>query len=215
MPSNKKPSALPVVEPVQRRVSVRTYVLAFLITSVIFVVGLYLGSQLQLFKSDVVESQLQSVQARTAAFEFLTAASAAQPLSPAACQLFAQETGKNNPDTRQLGKRLEALERSSGAQDAKVIELKNTYFYLEARDYYLLQLLKNACGAASSVRLYFYSNTNCPACSQAATQLEAEAAADPSLSIYSFDLDYATRNAAVRQLADQNNVKSAPAVIEK
>ncbi len=188
-----------------RNVSLPIYIAAFLITAVIFMAGVYVGT---LFDQNIMNSLGQNVNTiseRLAASEMLYLIED----SPAYCPIFTEELGRIDSDTDRLGTKLTYMEGDKGVVDP---ELKKSYFMLELKSYLLSKKVKERCGANHSTALYFYSNANCSRCREQGLELTAaKQRLGDGLRVYSFDGDM--DSTVVEALKKENSVTTYPTII--
>lgn len=147
----------------KRSFSYPLYILTFLITVVIFVIGIYVGTLIDQqnvngLSGDVAQN-LQRLQSTQLLFFLDDSASF--------CPVYANELEKLEADTNQIGEKLKLIE-DKGVFD---LELKKQYFILEAQSYLLSKKVKEKCITKDVLVLYFYSNTNCAKCKEQGTIL--------------------------------------------
>jgi hypothetical protein len=118
-----------------RKMSVPIYIAAFVISVLIFAVGVYVGNTMDAVVKDSISSDLQSVYAKAQSSELLILLED----SPAFCPVYAEEAGRMDDETNGLGTRIAYAEDVRGISDP---ELKKQYFMLEAQAYLISKKVK-------------------------------------------------------------------------
>ncbi len=158
-----------------------SYLMAFLITALIFATALYVSNyfngqriaNVQATESDI-STQILSTETQ---FDLLQEHSCSD----------VSETDLAPSEMTALGSELDYLEAQGGNQ-AQIESLKSTYSILEIKDYLAVQQLARKCGSRPVFILYFYSNNgDCPQCEAQGDVLTALSQQYPALRVYSFD----------------------------
>jgi len=189
---------------VQRKVSAPLYLVAFVITAVIFAIGVFIGERLVQDSELGLSDELSQIGEQLSSTELLLLAGDA----PEFCPLYAQELEQLDERTDGLGYRLSYLEEVQGKLDEK---LKDSYFRLETQAYLLARSIREKCHETYPVVLYFYSNTNCDQCREQGTILLEMKHKNPAMRIYSFDGDL--NSTVVEALKDLYNTTVYPTVV--
>ncbi|HEV8290097.1 MAG TPA: hypothetical protein VGQ00_04060 [Candidatus Norongarragalinales archaeon] len=174
-------------QPPHRRINWHTYIVALVITVLVFGVGILLGAEFARAGSSALASDLERLTTESTTLELLLALNVSEEKT---CPLLVSQVARFDKETATFGEKLDFLERSNGRQDDTVVSLKRQYSLKEIRDYLLLLKINNACGHKFDTVLYFYSNKECSDCAsqgEALTQLKQ--AAPDRVMIYSFDAD--------------------------
>ncbi|HTR18992.1 MAG TPA: hypothetical protein VMH91_03400 [Candidatus Paceibacterota bacterium] len=159
----------------------RSYLVAFLITALIFATALYASNYFQNQRiqdvratEDDISTQILSTETQ---FDLLTQHS---------CSDVSENTTLPSEMTS-LGSELSYLEAQGGNQD-EITRLKSLYSVLEIKDYLLMQQLAQKCGLKPVFIFYFYSNKgDCADCEAQGDVLTAFSEQYPDLRVYSFD----------------------------
>jgi len=113
----------------------------------------------------------------------------------------------------QMGKSLVRLESELGKLHPRVLEQKDQYYLIQAREYLLVKRMEIACERSYPTILYFYSNfadcTNCEAQGMVLDEIHMEGQV-PVLT-YSFDIH--ANNTIVEALNGQYGISSAPSMV--
>lgn len=158
------------------------YILAFIITSLIFGSVLYVNG--------LIDSK------RVASTERIRDQIALDLLSSETQFNLLKETSCTNIGTNALSEELNSLSRKLGYMEAndttgtneELIYLKKYYSLLEIKDYLLMSELRTKCQLKPLSILYFYGKKeNCPECERTETVLTYLRGQYPELRVYSFD----------------------------
>ena len=194
----------------RRKISWNIYIGAFIISLIIFGIGVYLGAQLNVFFMGSLNEDVESLNIRMHSYEILFLLDN----STMACELYKENMGFFDTETYNLGAKLEYMEQHHGIEDR---ELKNQYFELEARDYLISKKVIQQCDLDQSVILYFYSNTQCDYCNEQGYELdnlkkEININNQTNVRTYSFDGDYED-SAIIRAFKEEFDVDEYPTLI--
>jgi len=158
-----------------------SYVVAFLITALIFATALYASN----YFNDQRIADIQSTE-NDVSTQILSTETQFDLLQEHSCS---DVTASNiaPSEMTSLGSELSYLEAQGGNQ-AEIERLKSTYSLLEIKDYLAMQQLAQKCGLKPIFILYFYSNNgDCPQCEEQGDVLTALSQEYPALRVYSFD----------------------------
>jgi hypothetical protein len=159
-----------------------SFLVAFLITALIFATALYASNYFNDQRiadvrstEDDISTQILSTETQ---FDLLTEHSCTD----------VTENITPPSEMTSLGSELDYLESQGGNQD-EITSLKSMYSLLEIKDYLAMQELAQKCGQKPVFILYFYSNngdctTACEEQGDVLTQLSSQY---PGLRVYSFD----------------------------
>ncbi len=158
------------------------YIVALIITSLIFGSALYVNNILMQKRTENVENVRDQI-----ALDLLSSETQFNLLRETSCT----NLGSNalSEELNSLAAKLELMEANdSGRKSAELIYLKKYYSLLEIKDFLLLSELKTKCAQKPLSILYFYGNgSDCPACAQTAIVLNALRQQYEDLRVYSFD----------------------------
>lgn len=188
----------------ERKINVPIYILAFLITIVIFGIGFWIGSIYDSIISETIETRISDVAYQTLSLQLIYLMGE----EPQYCEFYSSELKKIELATEQVGYELSLLEESKGYTNP---ELKNKYFLLETTSFTVHRRIGEICGSDSKEVLYFYSNELCgeDCVVQGRELLKLKEKED--VRIYSFDctIDSPIANS----LCKKYNVKSYPTIV--
>ena len=160
----------------------KKYLLAFIITGLIFGTAFYLATRFDAARIADIRTTENQV-----SIDLLSNETQYDLLGELNCSDIAQNPVLSD-ELNSLANRLSYAENTSGTTNADVITLKQQYSLLEIKDYLLMQKVTAQCGTHPVFILYFYSNTgNCPDCGSEGDVLTYLRETYPDLRVYSFD----------------------------
>jgi hypothetical protein len=189
------------------------YIIALVITCLVFAVGILLGIQLNAASSQQLLDQSARLTRESAELEVLSMISreglnASAPL----CELYYAQARTLGDQTTSLGYKLTALEAARGPGDESVAALKSDYSLLEIRDYLFAKEVNHLCGGRLDIVVYFYSNSGGETCRRQGEILSSIRTASPQVTlVYSFDVNL--QGSAVQVLKESFGVRTAPSVV--
>jgi len=158
-----------------------SYLIAFLLTSLIFATALYASNYFNNQRMQDIRATQDDIST-----DILSLETQFDLLQEHSCSDIAENTILPSAMTS-LGSQLSYME-AQGANQEEIQRLKRTYSLLEIKDYILMQQLAARCGLKPVFILYFYSNKgDCPDCEKQGYALTALSEQYPQLRVYSFD----------------------------
>lgn len=184
----------------------RKYLIAFLITAVIFGTAVFASNKLTNKKIDDVRDIENRV-----ALDILSSETQFALLEETSCRDIGP--GFLSEELGPLGERLSYAENERSFNNEDVDDLKRSYFLLEIKDYLLMKRLTQKCNIRPTFILYFYSDKErCEDCEKMGYVLTALRDKYPDLRVYSFDYHFDL--GAIKTLTSINKVKQElPALI--
>lgn len=181
-------------------IDTKKYILAFVITALIFATALFVSNSISNKKLDSL---------RTIQDDISTDILSSEVQSSLLQEFSCKEVGPTalSQELGDLGDKLSATEDARGADDAQVIALKKYYSLLELKDFLLMKQVSQKCGTSYGFILYFYSN-HCPDCEKQGYVLTQLRDDYPQLRVYSFD--YNLDVSAVQTLITINKIENKP-----
>lgn len=195
----------------ERKISVELYVIAFVLSAIIFAAGVYVGFLINKGAVESINSNMETLNSKIATATLL---------------FFLDEENQNFCKVYENELSLIDQEREKVGYELSLMEDQKKYFSPEAkRNYMILQLqsllfskkVNKLCeGKNYSFVLYFYNNTNCDVCrAQGDNILRARDALPENerakIRIYAFDSGVGSDVVAV--LMTQYGVRSIPTTI--
>jgi len=184
-----------------------SYIIAFLITSVLFATALYASNYFQSRRisdiratEDDISTDILSIETQ---FDLLAAHS---------CSDIAENSVLPS-ELSSLGNQLSFMESQGGNAD-EIARLKKLYSLLEIKDYLLMESMAQKCNLKPVFILYFYSNkSDCTSsCENQGYVLTALSRDYPQLRVYSFDYNLGV--GALQTLINSADVKDKmPALV--
>lgn len=184
----------------------RKYIVAFLITGLIFGTAIVASSLLTNKKLEDVHAIENRV-----ALDILSSETQFALLAETSCRDIGP--GFLSKELGPLGEKLSYAESQTAFSVGDVESLKRSYFLLEIKDYLLMKRLTEKCNIKPTFILYFYSDEErCEDCERMGYVLTALRDKYPDLRVYSFDYHYDL--GAIQTLISIYKVKSElPALI--
>lgn len=194
----------------ERKISLPLYAGAFLISLIIFVIGIYVGTIIDSALADSIEGDVERIGSRLSSVElFLLLEKENETFS--LCPLYSSELQEINEDIEKVGHKLSYLEDEKGIYDD---ELKKDYFILEAQSYLLSKKMKEKCRENNTLLMYFYSNKNCESCGKQGEEIlkfRDSLENETNVKIYSFDGEL--NSPVVEAFKEKFSVDTYPSVI--
>jgi len=188
-----------------RAFSKKRFGYVFLITTLVFLLGLYFGYLITNSKLRDISEITQQLQTQTTTTEIEYLLFNEEP-----CLLEIPD--RVGDELYQLASKLTFMEEHLGKKDKEVLILKEYYSLLEMRHWLLLKKIKRECERDTNLILYFYGES-CNSCDEQGFLLTylREKYPELKLSVYSFDADL--QNSALVSLKRFYNVSEYPALI--
>ena len=193
----------------ERTVSVPLYVGAFLMSLVIFLLGIYVGSIADSSHLASISEDVTSASDRVASVQLLLLM---EGNSSTFCPVYSSELDAIDKDMEKTGYMLSYLEDEKGVYDN---ELKRKYFVLEAESYLLSGKVKELCGDRNILLINFYSNKGCGRCKEEGTEIlqaRDELAAE-GIDVKLFSFDGELNSSVADALEAQYGVSGYPSVV--
>ena len=118
----------------ERKVSWPLYLTAFVISAIIFIAGIYVGTLLDSAEINTLSSDVDSLSKEISTVQVLMLSEAGS----AFCPVYAEEFMKIDGEREKVGYELTYLEEERNVYSP---ELKKDYFVLEAQSYFLAKKL--------------------------------------------------------------------------
>ena len=189
-----------------RKINKKKYFIVFLITTVIFLAGIWVGHLIAEYRFGELENLQMSLKTQTATLE-------TQYLLISQNPCILSETDRFNQELYKMGRELSDMEATYGTDSEDVNMLKEYYSLLELRHWLFLEQIKDKCKQNDfKTILYFYSNLgDCDDCNEQGFVLTYLREKNPELRIYSFDINI--DNAALNWIKDSYGIKGVPSLI--
>lgn len=171
--------------PLERSPDSSKFIAAFLITLLVFVVGILLGNNFAEVKLTQLQQFEQDLQIDTLGLELQFEILSENPcITDTTDNLLSEEL-------YELGSKIEYMENSLNSDDPSIIKLKTYYSILQLRHWLLVQKTKEKCGIDVDTIIYFYSNKKdlCSQCDEQGVVLTYIRKKYPTVRTYAFDRD--------------------------
>lgn len=183
----------------RRRFNGSRFFLVFILTTFIFLMGLWFGQNMLKSKLSEIEKMQNDFRTETSTLEVEY-----MFLNQKPCSII--NSSELSKELYQMGSRLEFMEESYGKNNNDVLSLKGYYSLLEMRHWLFLENVRQQCNYDIKTILYFYSNVRCDRCDEQGYVLTFLRNEYPNLSVYSFDVDI--DNSALNMLKEHFNINS-------
>jgi hypothetical protein len=172
----------------KRRLSKEMFITTFVITTIIFLVGIFLGSTLEQSKITSLEVTVGNLRSKieNVELEFLFLDTTKGNIS---CKYFIEEAKVLGSEADELAKEVIALENSRKIEEDKFRSMKSEYTLTLIRDWLTLEKIKQTCTSDYFTVIYFYSE-ECDLCEQQGFLLSYFKLQDPEkVMIFAIDKD--------------------------
>jgi hypothetical protein len=165
----------------KKRLSKTKYLAVFAITTLIFVMGLFIGQYMAETKLSNLEEIENNLRIDAMAIELQYQLLAENPCKASNSTILSEEL-------YQLGSKLDHMEKTMGFYDPDVIRLKEYFSLLQIRHWLFLKRGKEECSTDQDFILYFYSNKgDCETCEEQGYVLSYIREKHPNTRVYAFD----------------------------
>jgi len=195
----------------ERKISKNKFILVFIITAIIFSIGVFVGSKFTSYVILDIEQSQETLKNQISGVDLKNEILRKTDI----CELSWDSIWK---DKVELGNLVEILERRLGKEDPQVILTKTNYQLVQVRTWLLLKDIKERCNTETKIILFFYTNKkNDPLGDD--TQSETQGAVlnaaynkyGSDVSIFSFDVNI--NNPAVETLLEIYGVTITPTLV--
>ncbi|VVC04516.1 Uncharacterised protein [Candidatus Bilamarchaeum dharawalense] len=139
----------------ERKISTPVYLLAFFLSLVIFLIGIYVGYLIDSANLQSISGEVSNVSDRVASIQLILLS---ESNSSSFCPVYLSELDALDSQIEKIGYKLAFLEDERNIFDD---ELKKKYFVLEAESYLLSKKMNTVCNSNLTLLVNFYSNKNC------------------------------------------------------
>jgi len=162
---------------------IKKYILAFVITAVIFATALWISTTI----SDRKLAEVKQIEERISV-DIASSETQFDLLSEVSCKDL--DDTFLSQELSDLATKLSFMEINRPSDDPELLRLKKAYTLLEIKDYLLAQKVGEKCKREPFSILYFYSNTTaCPDCQKEGIVLTHLRRTYPAVRVYAFDYD--------------------------
>ena len=197
------------MEKIQRKIS-RTHVIAFIISILLFFVGIFMGLQLSYYGMSEVGKGFDELKNDEYIMQIIMLMNESDDVS---CSFYKQRMNEFNDETYEFGKMLDRAENAKGKGDPEVMVLKSNYALMEFWDSLMLKQIEKRCNISYVIVYYIYSNEDNydPRRSQGDVLTLAKRDNPSVVMVYSFDIS--TKSQIINLLREKHNITSVPAMI--
>jgi len=186
----------------ERQINWSIYVIGFIISTIIFGAGFWLGSQIEKSVSESLQKTIGDTRSKITSIETMLILQD----DPAFCSFFLDEISNFDKETYALGTKIGYMEERKDIDP----QLKADYMALELRDYFLAKKINSKCGSNASLVLYFLSSSSCSTCRAQGNELTS-ARQQAAIRVYSFDIDI--NSSLVNSLVQSQSIKTYPTLV--
>ena len=189
------------------KIETKKYVIAFVITAMVFFGALLVSNRFQNKRL----SEIKSIENKLS-LDILSSETQFALLKESSCKAIDHSTAFSE-ELNSLAQKLSYMEDNLGEENAEVINLKKYYSLLQIKDYLLVAQVKEKCGVKPITIIYFYSNNgDCTDCKREGFVLTKLREEYPELRIYAFD--YNLDLSAVKTMKSIQGVRNTlPALV--
>lgn len=189
------------------KIETKKYVIAFVITTMVFFGALIVSNRFQSKRL----AEIKSIENKIS-LDLLSSETQFALLKESSCRAIDHSTAFSE-ELNSLAQKLSYMEETLGEKNAEVIDLKKYYSLLQIKDYLLVAQVKQKCGVKPITIIYFYSNKgDCADCKREGFVLTKLREEFPELRIYAFD--YNLDLSAVKTMKSIQGVRNTlPALI--
>ncbi len=164
------------------KIETKKYVLAFVITAMVFLGALIISNR----SSERRLAEVKSIENKIA-LDILSSETQFALLKEFSCKAIDHSTAFSE-ELSNLARKLSYMEESLGEDNVEVLGLKKYYSLLQVKDYILVKQVNEKCGIKPITIIYFYSNKDdCADCKRTGYVLTKLREENPELRVYSFD----------------------------
>ncbi len=188
---------------VKRKISMNMYLTAFVLTVLVFSLGIYVGMVIDENAKMKVENELLELEQELYLSSILILL---EEETGEFCPIYSEKLEAVDSERELIGDRLEYLETVRGVYD---LELKERYYYLEFENYLLMKKMQKDCGGDYVLVLFFYDDGE-----ESKTQgetLDEFRAGNGNVKVFSVDGN--SDSAVVEVFRGQYNISFYPTIV--
>jgi len=193
----------------RRGLTARIYFFAFVISALLFTVGIVLGWHMGSAAVAGLSGEMDELRWEEQSLELLLLMDSSND-SVISCSFYGTELGRFIYETEQFGDKLAYLEGKKGKLDPEVMALKSDYASMQLRNYFLHKRMEEKCGSWRIPVIYFYSNIDYDPAEDEAPVFSA-VEGDYEFIVYHFDVN--ADSPVVRALIDSYGVREHPTLV--
>lgn len=190
------------LQKIERKISWNLYITAFVISLIIFGIGIWFGLQIERSVTEQIDYKINSLDNRLIAVANIML----MENETGYCDYLKSEMNKFDEETYELGMQIEFMEEKRGVDP----NLKINYMELEFRDYLLSKKLNEMCGKNETLVLYFVSSEECNNCKLQGENITS-ARKKIGMRVYTFDVSI--NSSVTRALIERFNISNVPIIV--
>jgi thiol-disulfide isomerase/thioredoxin len=189
----------------KRNISYKNVIIAFLLTIIVFALGVSIGNYSVGRKYNELSSFISDLRLQTMSMELQFSLLSEDPCNAMNSNYLERELSI-------LNNRLDYLEQLYGNKDPEIIQMKKYYSLLQIRHWLLFSKAQDTCDSNLGLILYFYSNDYCPDCNAQGNVLTSfRNKYSDEIKVYAFDVDL--DDFAVSTLVEMYDISQVPTII--
>lgn len=194
-----------------RKISREKYIMAFIFATLIFVLGVLVGSYLSKERVDYLQDIANKQQLDYKSLELQSLYISSFEMQNESCTAFRKILEKSLDDVATAQGKVEMYMRQRN--DARYDDIKRDYSMAQIRYLLLDKKIKDICNFDTASLLYFYSNKECPDCNPQGTILTyLKEKIQDRLLIFSLDADFKPEP-LIEFFALKYNITKTPSII--
>lgn len=190
-----------------RNIKKKRYVVAFIISCLLFSTGIFIGTQIT--NSNILEMQ-KDIELMRMEYSTLETLMLLGNMANVSCDIYDKQIINFGVQTDNFGKKLEFMEPRVDKDNPEIQRMKSTYWIMELRDFLILQQVETKCGKHHDTILYFH-RPGCEMCEYQSKTLKLIKMEYPEVMIYSFDMN--SSNLVIQSLNKVYGIKEAPSIV--
>lgn len=187
---------------IERKISWDIYITAFIISLVIFGIGIWFGLQIEKSASEQINERMGIISNNLISIGNILLLENDRGY----CDYIKNKMKEFDSETYNLGREIEYMEENKGGAEA----LKLNYMELEFRDYLLTKKIKQMCGEEQNIVIYLVSSKDCTICKEQG-EILTSARTKTNTRVYTFDLNI--NSTLTEMLRNKYNVSIFPTLI--
>lgn len=196
---------------IKRRVSLEKYILAFVFSGLIFIVGVFVGSFLSNERVSYLKDIAYKQQLDYKSLELQSLYLTSFELKNESCLAFKKILEKSLSDVAEAQLKVEAYMKQKN--DDRYIDMKREYSMAQIRYLLLDTKIREICKFDTASLLYFYSDKECPDCGPQGTVLTyLKEKIKDRLLIFSLDFDF-SQEPLIDLFEVKYNVTMVPSIV--
>jgi hypothetical protein len=194
-----------------RRISASKYIIAFIFSTLIFVIGVLVGNALSKERIDYLKEIADKQQLDYKSLELQSLYISSFELKNESCLAFRKILEKSLDDVAKAQGKAEMYMKQRN--DARYDDIKRDYSMAQIRYLLLDKKVRDICKFDTASLLYFYSDKECPDCSPQGTILTyLKEKMQDKLLIFSLDVDF-KQEPLIELFKLKYNITAVPSII--